>query len=59
MGGNNSILETVMYEETPMMEQLIRQSGAPEEMMDQLWFRVFCANFAHSIIKLIEGDLLQ
>lgn len=48
-----------MYEETPMMEQLIRQSGAPEEMMDQLWFRVFCANFAHSIIKLIEGDLLQ
>lgn len=48
-----------MNEETPMMEKLIRDSGAPVEVMDQLWFRIFCANFADNIIKLIEGEVLE
>jgi hypothetical protein len=37
------------------LECLVRAAGAPEEAMDQLWFRVFCQQFAHLLISEMEG----
>ena len=36
------------------LERLVREAGAPEEVMDQLWFRVFCMHFADLLIKEME-----
>lgn len=44
---------------SPMLEQLMIDSGAPEEVMDQLWFHVFCANFAHNLIAMAETEVLE
>jgi hypothetical protein len=45
------------------LERLVRAAGAPEEVMDQLWFVVFCQQFAHLLISEMEmdqeADLLQ
>jgi hypothetical protein len=45
------------------LERLVREAGAPEEVMDQLWFAVFCQQFAHLLISEMEmdqeADLLQ
>ena len=37
------------------LERLVRAAGAPEEVMDQLWFAVFCKQFAHLQIQEMEG----
>ena len=37
------------------LERLVREAGAPEEVMDQLWFRVFCMQFADRLIAEMEG----
>jgi hypothetical protein len=37
------------------LERLVRAAGAPEEAMDQLWFVVFCQQFAHLLIAELEG----
>jgi hypothetical protein len=37
------------------LERLVRAAGAPEEVMDQLWFVVFCQQFAHLLISEMEG----
>ena len=45
------------------LERLVRAAGAPEEVIHQLWFVVFCQQFAHLLITEIEmdqeADLLQ
>lgn len=42
---------------TKDFEQLIRASGAPEEMMDQMWFIIFCHKFADNLLTLAEQEL--
>ena len=37
------------------LERLVRAAGAPEEVMTELWFVVFCQQFAHLLISEIEG----
>ena len=37
------------------LERIIRAAGAPEEAMDQLWFVVFCQQFADLLIQELEG----
>jgi hypothetical protein len=37
------------------LERLVRAAGAPEEVMAELWFVVFCQQFAHLLISEIEG----
>ena len=37
------------------LERLVRAAGAPEEAMDELWFVVFCQQFAHLLIAEMEG----
>ena len=37
------------------LERIVRAAGAPEEVMTELWFVVFCQQFAHLLISEIEG----
>ena len=37
------------------LERIVRAAGAPEQAMDQLWFVVFCQQFAHLLIQELEG----
>ena len=37
------------------LERLVRAAGAPEEVMTELWFVVFCQQFAHLLIQELEG----
>jgi hypothetical protein len=36
------------------LKKLVIEAGAPAEVMDQLWFSIFCKNFAHIIMKACE-----
>ena len=40
-----------------MNEELMNiaiEAGAPEEMLEQLWFHIFCIKFADAILTLAE-----
>ena len=37
------------------LEHIVRAAGAPEEAMTELWFVVFCQQFAHLLIQEMEG----
>ena len=37
------------------LERLVRAAGAPEEVMTELWFVVFCQQFADLLIAEMEG----
>ena len=34
-------------------------AGAPEEVIDTLWFNVFCQQFAHMLLLAAEEELSQ
>jgi len=38
------------------LERIVRAAGAPDEAMDQLWFVVFCQQFADLLIQELEAD---
>ena len=38
------------------LERIVRAAGAPEQAMDQLWFVVFCQQFADLLIQELEAD---
>lgn len=40
------------------LKKLVIESGAPIEMLDELWFNVFCQQFADRLIKEVE-DLYE
>lgn len=42
----------------PALEQLMLDSGAPEEVMQELWFHIFCANFAHNLLTMAEHEVV-
>ena len=31
-------------------------AGAPNEVIDELWFNVFCLKFAHMLLELAESE---
>lgn len=37
------------------LERLVRAAGAPEEVMTELWFAIFCQQFADLLIAEMEG----
>jgi len=41
------------------LERLARAAGAPEEAMTELWFVVFCQQFADLLIQELEGTDTQ
>jgi hypothetical protein len=36
------------------LKQLVLKAGAPEEVLDELWFNIFCQQFADVLINEIE-----
>ena len=38
------------------LERIVRAAGAPEQAMDQLWFVVFCQQFADLLIQELEAN---
>lgn len=36
------------------LKKLVIEAGAPVEMLDELWFDVFCQKFADRLIKEVE-----
>ena len=38
------------------LKQLVLKAGAPEEVIDTLWFNIFCQQFAHLIIEQMETE---
>jgi hypothetical protein len=38
------------------LKALIIQAGAPEEVLDELWFSIFCQQFAHLLISEMENE---
>ena len=41
------------------LERIVRASGAPEEAMNQLWFVVFCQQFADLLIAQCEAEIVD
>ena len=41
------------------LERLVRAAGAPEEVMNQLWFVVFCQQFADLLIAELEAEIVD
>ena len=41
------------------LERLVRAAGAPEEVMTELWFVVFCQQFAHLLIAQLETEIVD
>jgi len=38
------------------LKQLVLKAGAPEEVLDELWFNIFCQQFAHLLISEMEEE---
>jgi hypothetical protein len=38
------------------LERIVRAAGAPEQAMAELWFVVFCQQFADLLISEMEAD---
>ena len=39
------------------LRKIALKAGAPEDMMDSLWFNIFCLKFADLIISACEDEL--
>lgn len=38
------------------LRKLVLQAGAPEEVMEEMWFHVFCQQFTDLIISEMENE---
>ncbi len=38
------------------LRQIAIEAGAPEDVLDTLWFNIFCQNFAHLILLAAEEE---
>jgi hypothetical protein len=36
------------------LKQLVLKAGAPEEVLDELWFHIFCQQFADMLLTEME-----
>ena len=39
------------------LRKIAIQAGAPEDLLDSLWFNIFCQKFAHLLLLSIEDDM--
>ena len=40
----------------PALKEIAQAAGAPEEVIDTLWFSIFCQNFAHLLLEMAEAE---
>jgi hypothetical protein len=38
------------------LKQLVLKAGAPKEVLDELWFNIFCQQFANLLISEMEEE---
>jgi len=38
------------------LKQLVLKAGAPKEVLDELWFNIFCQQFANLLISEMEKE---
>ena len=38
------------------LRQLVVEAGAPEDVMNQMWFNIFCQQFAHLLLTMVEEE---
>jgi hypothetical protein len=38
------------------LKQLVLKAGAPKEVLDELWFNIFCQQFANVLISEMEEE---
>ena len=41
------------------LREIAVAAGAPEEVLNDLWFSVFCQNFAHLLLEMAEKEVLE
>ena len=41
----------------PELRAIAQSAGAPEDLLDSLWFNIFCQKFAHLILLAAEEEL--
>jgi hypothetical protein len=41
------------------LKKLAQQAGAPEEVLNELWFGIFCQQFADVILTNAEQEMLN
>ena len=39
-----------------VLRDIAVEAGAPEEVLNELWFNIFCQNFAHLILEMAEEE---
>ena len=39
------------------LKQLVVDAGAPEELMSELWFNIFCQKFADVLLTQVEEEV--
>jgi hypothetical protein len=39
------------------LKQIAIECGAPEDMINSLWFNIFCLKFADAILTLAEEEM--
>lgn len=39
------------------LKDIAVEAGAPVEMLNQMWFNIFCQKFAHLILVAVEGEV--
>ena len=39
------------------LKQLVLKAGAPEEVLNELWFNIFCQQFADVLLNEVETIL--
>ena len=38
------------------LRKLVIEAGAPEDVMNQMWFNIFCQQFAHLLLLMVEEE---
>jgi hypothetical protein len=41
------------------LKRLVEAAGAPEQVMDRLWFAVFCEQFADILLHEVEREVAR
>lgn len=40
-----------------LMREIALEAGAPVEMLDELWFNIFCMKFADKLLQMAEEEV--
>lgn len=38
------------------LKEIVTKAGAPKEVVNELWFNIFCQKFAHELMTVLEEE---